>query len=142
MAYLNARTKVKSVFGEYAIEENKTDVTLTESPGSIYDYLVRDGGRQGLQSKIMLASTNIDAISDGVAFITKKQKDLVRIVGLLKTDVKGIFERYLNRNLPIKEAREKTRRDLDEKFLKLMKEHEEDYPKATLDKVITKLVGK
>lgn len=141
MTYLNKRTDVKSVFGKYTIEANKTDLAFTADGGSVYDYLVRNGGREGLQSKIRLADTNIESLADPIAFLTKKQASLVEMVKSLKSAAPAILERYINRNLPIKEAREKTRKELDEKFLRLMKDHEEDFPRATLDRIIKKQVG-
>lgn len=140
--FAKERKDVKSVFGTYTIGTDGPEITAdTLSADSIYDYLVRQDGRNGLQAKMKFADRGIEAMTSPDKFFEDKQKDLVKIVGILKESAKNTFQRYLNRNIPVKEAREKTRKDLDAKFLTLMKDHEEDFPKDILSKIVTKLVG-
>lgn len=141
--FLNVRTDVRTVFGKYTIAKDTN--TLTDSTGlsndSIYDYLVRDKGKESIQAKIMRSEKSVSAVATPIDFLTLKRTDLVGMVKTLKESAKTIFERYLNRNMPIKEAREKTRKDLDAKFMQLMKDHEEDFPKSDVTRAIKKLTG-
>ncbi len=140
--FLNVRTDVRSVFGTYTIPKNKVEVDGTNlNDGAIYDYLVRDKGKEGIQAKIMRSEKSVSAVATPIDFLTLKMQDLVGMVRTLKENSKTIFERYLNRNMPIKEAREKTRKDLDAKFMQLMKDHEEDFPKSDVTRAIKKLTG-
>lgn len=140
--FLKERTDVKSVFGKYTIPKNSVTVDGTGlSADSIYDYLVRNGGKESIQAKIQRTDKSVSAVSTPLAFLEEKKKDLSNMVTLLKGSAKTIFERYLNRNMSVKEAREKTRKDLDTKFMQLMKDHEEDFSKTDTSRAIKKLTG-
>lgn len=141
--FTKARKDVRSVFGTYSIGDDAPELTANTfgTDGSVYDYLVRADGKDGLQAKIIRSDLGIEGIKTPTAFLKRKQADLVKIVSILKKSAQDTFERYMKRNIPIKEARDKTRKDLDTKFLSLMKDHEEDFPKSVLDTAVKKLVG-
>ena len=142
MTYLKQRSDVINVFGKYTIAADSVTVDGTNISGeSIYDYLIRDKGKESIQAKILRSEKSVSAVSSPLTYLDDKKKDLVAITENLRKSVKDIFERYLNRNMPIKEAREKTKKDLDTKFLQLMKDHEEDFPKSDTSRAIKKLTG-
>ncbi len=140
--FLKERKEVRSVFGLYSIPGNDVNVDGAKlSDDSIYDYLVRDKGKDSIQAKIIRSEKSVSAVATPTEFLTLKMNDLVKMVDLLKGETKRTLTRYLNRNMPIKEAREKTRKDLDAKFMQLMKDHEEDFPKSDVSRAIKKLTG-
>lgn len=139
--YLKKRKDVKSVFGTYTIEENKVEPTLAQDDNYIADYLLRNGGRDSLQKKLVNADKFSEALSDPSAFILRKAQDLSSMVATLKTLHNESFKRYSVRNIPLKEVRAKVKKDLDEKFKSLLSDHEEDFPKDLVSRAITKAIG-
>ena len=140
--FLKARTDVKSVFGKYSIPKDdvKVDGKGLED-ASIYDYLVRNGGKESIQARIQKSDKSTSAVATPLTYLDDKKKDLIAMVEILKTSAETTFARYLNRNMTVKEAREKTRKDLDTKFMQLMKDHEEDFSKTDTSRAIKKLTG-
>ncbi len=139
--YLKKRKDVKSVFGTYTIEENKVEPILAQDDNYIADYLLRNGGRDSLQKKLVNADKFSEALSDPSAFILRKAQDLSSMVATLKTLHNESFKRYSVRNIPLKEVRAKVKKDLDEKFKSLLSDHEEDFPKDLVSRAITKAIG-
>ena len=141
MTYL-AKREFTTVFGKHTIEANKTEVTL-DGAGDNYitDFLLRNGGKDSLQAKILHSDRNVNAINDPSAYILSKATDLGKIVTALKTLHTESFERYSKRNLTIKEIRQKVKKDLDEKFEMLIRDHKEDFPQDVVSKAITKAIG-
>lgn len=140
--FLKVRTNVKSVFGTYSIKKDEVTVDGTNlQVDSIYDYLVRNGGKESIQARIQKSDKSTSAVATPLVYLDDKKKDLVAMVEILKKSAETTFTRYLNRNMSVKEAREKTRKDLDAKFMQLMKDHEEDFSKTDTSRAIKKLTG-
>lgn len=143
MAYLQKRTAINSLFGVYEIEQDKTNVKFTDindTEQNIYDNILR--GKDGIQKKIMMSEHLATAISSPADFLTKKRNSLAEIVKTLNDEFKKIFKRQLSRNLPLKQTRENTRKEIDILYEKLMKYHNEDFPRDLVERAIIKSVGK
>ncbi len=135
------RDKVNSLFGEYNVG---TDASVTwvddgVTKEAIYDKILR--GKDGLQNKIKYADNLIGAIGDPIAFIAKKRGNLDGIATKLALEFRESMFRNMQRNLPLKEVRENVKKDVDEKYDKLMKFHDQDYPLETVKRVAKKLTG-
>ena len=142
MAYLTARPGINSLFGAYNILQDQTNITYAD-PGatnaSIYDYVLR--GKDGIQNKIKKSGDTVEALTAPTEFLAKKRTNLEAIAAELDLEFKKVFRKQLNRNLPIKEVRANTKKEIDALYDKLMKIHNEDYPHELVSRIVKKLTG-
>lgn len=136
------RIGVNSLFGAYTVNNRSAEVSWDvpdTTNQAIYDKILR--GKEGLQNKIKYADNLINAIADPEDFIARKRGDLAAIAEKLSTEFRDSMLRNMQRNLPIKEVRENVKKDVDEKYDKLMKFHHQDFPEETLKRIVKKMTG-
>lgn len=140
----DARNNINSLFGLYTVDVDNGNITWVNDNNTnakVYDYVLRDNGKKSIQASIRNSDKVLKAIQSPVDFLTAKTGDLVTIANSLSKKYPKILQRYLNRNLPIGEARKKALEDLDKKFDNKMKKHNEEYPKELVGKLVRKLTG-
>lgn len=142
MAFLNQRDNVNSLFGTYSIAQNQNTITYDNNDRtneSMYDYILR--GKDGLQKKIMDTNKTLQSINEPDTYLTAKRADLNRIAVLLEGEFNTVFQRQLKRNIPLKEVRENTKKEVDLLYDRLMKLHMEDYPPENNQRILKKLLN-
>ena len=142
MALFSTRDNVNSLFGSYNVNDTNAAVTWVDdgiTNSAIYDKILR--GKEGLQNKIKYADNLINAIANPEDFIARKRVNLNTIAEKLATEFRDSMLRNMQRNLPIKEVRENVKKDVDEKYDKLMKFHNQDFPEETLRRIVKKMTG-
>lgn len=142
MEYLKPRANINSLFGQYSIAQNNTDITFDNpntTDNNIYDFVLR--GKDGLQKKIVDTNKSIQALTAPTDWLTAKRADLTRIANELEAEFERVFTRQLKRNIPVREMRENTKKEVDTLYDKLLKLHHEDFPQEMLSKVVKKLTG-
>lgn len=142
MTYLEARTAVNSLFGAYTIGRNSNTIRYDREDitnDNIYDNILR--GRDGIQRKMQESEKITQALENPALFLTAKRDDLHEMIAKLNTEFRLVFERQLKRNLPLKETRENTRKEIDTLYERLMKYHKEDFPDSLVQRAIKKATG-
>ena len=133
------RLAVNSLFGLYDVAANTNDITLTAPDAPMYDYILR--GKDGIQNKILHSDRTLEALMEPVTHLDKIRNNLEAIAIDLADEFPKIFSRQLNRGITLKEARENTKKEIDIKYDKLMKQHNEDFPKELTHRIAKKLTG-
>lgn len=128
MAYLNARTDVKTVFGTYSIKRNEVAVELSNDD-SIYDYVLRDPQYKSLQNEIEQVSNNSDILMSPKDYLAKKNADLLSISDKLKDTYKTDFLSLLEQSYSQSEAKKIALEQSAKRKEFLMSIHKKKFPK-------------
>lgn len=136
------RNNVNSLFGLYNVDRQTGEIALAD-PGrfndNVYDHVLR--GKDGIQMKIKNSDKLVNALSNPSAYLENKRNDLKQIAIKLDGEFETSFRRHISRNIPLKEARENTKKDVDELYDKLMKFHQQDFPDEIVQRLVKKMVG-
>jgi len=136
------RDNVNSLFGLFNIDRQTGIVAPVNADifrDNVYDHVLR--GKNGIQMKIKNSEKMVNALANPSLYLENKRNDLMQIAVKLDTEFETSFRRHISRNIPLKEARENTKKDVDELYDKLMKFHQQDFPDEIVQRLVKKMVG-
>lgn len=136
MAYLNTRTDVNSLFGNYSVaqDQNYLDDPSKATMGPFaYDYILRDPTHTSLQMEIENVGRKANAVLAPSQYMGEKNRDLLNIERKLSTALAENIRYLLSEGYSQSEAEkiglEKAKQQKD--FL--MDVHKKKYPKEIKD---------